>query len=174
MNDLRLNQVIFADSSCYFNEEIIQICRTTLVDAITDSYGRVSIKLGGGHNWGCIPSRERASVIANKEDIRPFIERKIARKNKKLSELSTPTNLTEQLEQGKLVLVLEERRGEFSLVPFKLQNTYSSLSEGKVFEFTNKYSTLKLRNLDNLPQNVFNNLEDAIKTLEKWIKLDIK
>lgn len=173
MNDLRLHQTIFANSTCYFNGEILEICKTTLKDAITDSNGDVRIKLGAGHNWGCIPTRERSSIIANESDIRPFIEKRIESKNKFLLGLHTPKILSEQLESGKMLLFVENERNEINLTIFEHDRTYSSLSEGKTIEFIQKhafgYRKLKLKELDMLPHNVFNNIEDAIKCLEKMI-----
>jgi hypothetical protein len=173
MNDLRLHQTIFANSTCYFNGEILEICKTTLADAITDSNGDVRIKLGAGHNWGCIPTRERSSIIANESDIRPFIEKRIENKNKFLLGLHTPKILSEQLESGKMLLFVENERNEINLTIFEHDRTYSSLSEGKTIEFIQKhafgYRKLKLKELDMLPHNVFNNIEDAIKCLEKMI-----
>jgi hypothetical protein len=47
------------------------------------------------------------------------------------------------------------------------------LSEGKVIEFRQKwaggYRTLKLNDLDSLPHNTFNNIEEAFNCLEKMI-----
>lgn len=173
MNDLRLHQTIFANSTCYFNGEILEICKTTLKDAVTDSNGDVRIKLGAGHNWGCIPTRERSSIIANESDIRPFIEKRIENKNKFLLGLHTPKTLSEQLESGKMLLFVENERNEINLTIFEHDRTYSSLSEGKTIEFRQKhafgYRTLKLKELDMLPHNVFNNIEDAIQCLEKMI-----
>jgi hypothetical protein len=173
MNDLRLHQTIFANSTCYFNGEILEICKTTLKDAITDSNGDVRIKLGAGHNWGCIPTRERSSIIANESDIRPFIEKRIENKNKFLLGLHTPKILSEQLESGKMLLFVENERNEINLTIFEHDRTYSSLSEGKTIEFRQKhafgYRKLKLKELDMLPHNVFNNIEDAIQCLEKMI-----
>ena len=77
MEDLRLHQTIYADSTCYFSGQIVEIHKTTLADAVTDSSGKTHIKLGAGHNWGCIPNRDRNRVIANESDIRPFVEEKI-------------------------------------------------------------------------------------------------
>ena len=44
MSDLRLHQTIYADSSCYFSGQIVEIHKTTLVDAITtgDKYKATS------------------------------------------------------------------------------------------------------------------------------------
>ena len=157
MSDLRLHQTIYADSSCYFSGQIVEIHKTTLVDAITNSSGKTHIKLGAGHNWGCIPSRDRNGVIANESDIRPFIEEKIKSKSEFLLTYHTPINLSEQL----------------TLTIFELIGTYSSLSEGKVIEFRQKwaggYRTLKLNELDSLPHNTFNNIEEAVNCLEKMI-----
>lgn len=173
MNDLKLHQTIYADSTCYFHGEIVEICKTTLADAVTNSDGKLNIKLGSGHNWGCIPSRERDCVIANESDIRPFIERKIENKKKFLLGMYTPKDLNEQLENGKMLLFVENERNKINLTIFEQDKTYSSLSEGKVIEFRQKhglgYRTLKLKDLDMLPHNVFNNIEDAIQCLEKMI-----
>lgn len=178
MNDLRLNQTIYANSTCYFDGEIVEICKTTLKDATSHSNGKVEIKLGGGHNWGCIPTRSRDNIIANESDIRPFIERKIARKNDTLSQNRIPTNLSEQLEQGKTLLVVEERRDEIILYAFELYQTYNSLLEGKTIEFRQKfcgsgYKSLKLKDLDKLPKNTFNNIDDAIQYMENLIKINL-
>jgi len=173
MNDLRLHQTIYADSTCYFNGEIVEICKTTLADAVTNSSGKVHIKLGAGHNWGCIPTRERSGVIANERDIRPFIERKIENKKKFLLGFHTPKDLSEQFKSGKMLLFVENRGNRITLTIFEHDRTYSSLSEGRVIEFRQKhafgYRTLKLKELDMLPHNVFNNIEDAIQCLEKMI-----
>lgn len=173
MNDLRLHQTIYANSTCYFNGEIVEICKTTLADAVTDSSGKVHIKLGAGHNWGCIPTRERSGIIANESDIRPFIEKRIENKNEFLLGLHTPKDLSEQLKSGKMLLFVENRGNRITLTIFEHDRTYSSLSEGKVIEFRQKwaggYRTLKLNDLDSLPHNTFNNIEEAVNCLEKMI-----
>jgi hypothetical protein len=167
MNDLKLNQTIFANSTCYFNGEVIQICKTTLADAITEG-NRTVIKLGGGHNWGCIPTRERHLVIANKKDIRPFISERIERRNKLYLEQKS-LGLTELLESGKILLCVENYRDRVQLTILSHSRTYNSLAEGKIMEFTQEYKTLKLRDLNKLPNNIFNNLEKAIQYLENMI-----
>jgi len=152
MNDLKLNQTIFANSTCYFNGEVIQICKTTLADAITEG-NRTVIKLGGGHNWGCIPTRERHFVIANKKDIRPFISERIERRNKSYLEQKS-LGLTELLESGKILLCVENYRDRVQLTILSHSRTYNSLAEGKI---------------NKLPNNIFNNLEKAIQHLENII-----
>lgn len=173
MEDLRLHQTIYADSTCYFSGQIVEIHKTTLADAITNSSGKTHIKLGAGHNWGCIPSRDRNRVIANESDIRPFVEEKIKIRNEFLLGLHTPKTLSEQLESGKMLLFVENRGDTITLTIFEHNGTYSSLSEGKVIEFRQKwaggYRTLKLNELDSLPHNTFNNIEEAVNCLEKMI-----
>lgn len=173
MEDLRLHQTIYADSTCYFSGEIVEIHKTTLADAITNSSGKTHIKLGAGHNWGCIPNRDRNRVIANESDIRPFVEEKIKSRNEFLLGLHTPKTLSEQLESGKMLLFVENVRNSITLTIFEHNGTYSSLSEGKVIEFRQKWAgghrTLKLNDLDSLPHNTFNNIEEAVNCLEKMI-----
>lgn len=169
MSDLRLHQTIYADSTCYYDGQIVEICKTILLDAITDSNGKTEIYLGAGHNWGCLPSRKRIQIIANKSDIRPFIERKI--EDKKIFFLSRQEsiNLNEQLESGKMLLFVENFRDRITLSIFELNKTYTSLKHGKIMEFDQKHKTLKLKDFDNLPHNIFNNIEEAVNCLEKMI-----
>lgn len=164
MNSLKLNQRILADSTCYFSSgQIVELCPTTLNDARNTPNG-IRIDLGGGHDWGCIPSRERKSVIAEIGDLREFFDKKISSKE----------GIEQRLKNGKSIIRVYQNGNNTVLyvVEFKKHEEVDSLKDGKYVVFRDDRSissSVKVIN-GNLPQGFYTNIEDAFNVLERFVK----
>jgi hypothetical protein len=160
MKDLKLNQRILADSTWYSRGQVVELCLTTLKDALNTPRG-VEIILGEGHSWGCIPTRDRNRVIANIGDLRGFFDEKISRKE----------GLEQRLKEGKSVLRVYENKHNKTLyvVEFTKQGEVNSLRDGNYIEFSdNGFSgkIIKVYN-GNFGAEFYTDIESAFKELER-------
>jgi hypothetical protein len=162
MDGLKINQKILADSTCYFSDsQVIELCPTTLIDAVNTQRGIV-IELGGGHNWGACPDRSRDRVVAKAGDIKPFFDMKISRKE----------GLEERLKAGKSLLRVYQNPNnkELYVEEFSFSQKVDSLKDGKYTEFKKQSSfmreTLKVYG-GNIPHGFYTTLEDTFKEFER-------
>lgn len=168
MEGLKLNQKILADSTCYFSSgQIVELCPTTLKDARNTTNG-IRIDLGGGHNWGACPTRERSRVIAQVDDLKKFFETKLSRKE----------GIEERVNSGKSLLRVYHNQNNQVLyvVEFRKGQEVDSLREGKyvVYEensFFKEY--IKVYN-NNIPLGFYSTIEEAFKALENKVKVSLR
>jgi len=160
MNGLKINQKILADSTSYFYEtQIVELCPTTLKDARNTPQG-IQIDLGGGHSWGCIYSRNRDRVIANKKDLAEFFKKKIDKKK----------GLEDRLKEGKSLLRVYENKnnGVLYVVEFKYAGSVDSLKDGKYTKFKSEYEFISVRD-KNIPKGFYDNIDETFKVLNELV-----
>jgi hypothetical protein len=115
MENLKLNQKILVDSSCYFGGQIIELDKTSVYDVID---GRVTME--NNNNWGACPTRSRNQVVSTEAEAEVFFNKKIQSFKKR-----------ELFNEEDVYLVKDDTgRNSVSLFRYRKQKSTTSLREG--------------------------------------------
>jgi len=168
MKNLKLNQRILVNSSCYFKEEIFKFEKTRLADASKTEDG-YRVRMTDGH-WGACPTRDKSEVIACEGDIDRIVERFFTAQLEKSS-------LEIGQGKGKSLLIVEnvnhKSGGQVVVKSVRFVGAEETLREGK----SDKYSaetfmgsiSLKIKD-EVMPYGVFDNIEQAKERLTELLK----
>jgi hypothetical protein len=115
MTNLKLNQKILVQSSCYFGGQLIELDKTSVYDVID---GRV--KMENNNNWGACPTRDRKDVISTEEEAEAFFKKKVEMHKDSLNK-----------NKDDVFLVKDDKgRNSVSIFRYRKQEPITSLREG--------------------------------------------
>jgi hypothetical protein len=159
MKDIKLDQNILADSSCYFDKSYMLIVyKTTVKDVVNQK----DIILGGGHDWGACPSRRREDVIAKPNDAENLLMAHIKCRD-----------LENFIKTKKVLFQIDARENGIYVKLFVATERVDSLREGKYIlykSYQSSYSSFKFAEGSKIPESMATSLEDAVKKLKKAVK----
>jgi hypothetical protein len=162
MKDLRLDMPILATTTCSHDNELLKLHPTTLVDAYETRHPlkeKLQIKLGDGH-WGDCPTRNRSQVCINPDEVGVLA-------NDMLSEHIK--NSKDHKPKSKLYFVELNGTHSMTISMLSFSRNVNSLAKGSYREYSGTYASMKIHN-DNLADNFFYTIEDAIKYYVKTSK----
>ena len=159
LNELKIGQPIIANSTCYFQGELIDVCLTSIADAYKQDRLGIRIKMAKDHNWGACPTRGLDNVIISQEDIKKLFDKRLEQylsKNK--------------LDHSKTVWWVGITPAKnIKVIPMTFQKKVESLAEGNYDLYASRMHQTRVVN-GKTPANVWSDIDGAYIEFERLAK----